>query len=160
MWQTSAETRTSAPPEAVWALWADAARWREWNDQIASAELDSPLEQGAVARIRFRRSPRALRFTVTSFEDRRSFTDETRFPGARLAHEHRVEPDGAGSRIVHRLSFTGRAERLWGLVMGRPMRAAVGTFGERERALAEGEASVSSGPRATPEPPSEGRVSH
>lgn len=137
MWETAAETRTDAPPSAVWALWNDAARWRDWNEQIASAELEGPFEQGATARIRFKRNPRALRFTITRLEDGRAFTDETRLPGARLGHEHRLDRTDGQTCIAHRLYFDGPAERLWALLMGRQMRAAVRAFGEREREIAE-----------------------
>src|SRR3712207_5563491 len=103
MWETAAETRTSAPPPAVWELWRDPARWPEWNERLAAAELLGPFEQGTVARIRFRGSPRALRFTIAELAGGRSFTDVTRLPGARLGHEHRVEQAGDGARITHRL---------------------------------------------------------
>ena len=137
MWETTAETRTSAPPSAVWALWEDAGRWREWNDQIEGAVLLGPFAQGTIARVRFKRAPRPLRFTITHLEDGRVFIDETQLPGARLGHEHRVEGIDGASRIVHRLFFVGPAERLWALLMGRQMRAAVRAFGSRERELVE-----------------------
>ena len=140
MWEATAETRTSAPPGAVWALWEDPTRWGDWNEQIAAAELAGPFEQGAIARIRFKHNPWALRFTITNLHRGHAFTDEARLPGARLGHDHRLEYDGEATTIVHRLYFDGRAAPLWGALMGRRMRAAVHTFGERERQLAEPEA--------------------
>ena len=137
MWETTAETHVAAPPSAVWALWRDAARWPEWNDQIAGARLLGRFEQGTPALIRFRRAPRALRFTITELEDGRRFVDETRLPGARLGHDHRAEPAAGGTRVVHRLFLDGPAERLWAFVLGRTLRSTVRTFGEHERRLAE-----------------------
>ncbi len=137
MWETLAETLTAAPASAVWALWEDPARWGDWNEQIASAELDGPFTQDATARIRFKGNPVALRFTITAVDPGRAFTDETRLPGARLGHEHRLQAAGDQTRIIHRLYFGGPAERPWALAMGRQMRSAVQAFGERERLLAE-----------------------
>jgi hypothetical protein len=137
MWDASAEVKTRADPEAVWALWRDPERWKDWNEQIAEAELRGPLAVGTSARIRFRRSPRPLTFTITALEPGRLFTDEARLPGARLGHEHVIEHEGATTTIKHRLYFDGPAEKIYALLMGRRMRAAVRRFGERERSLAE-----------------------
>ena len=137
MWEARAETETTAPSDAVWALWDDPRRWRDWHPQIAAVRGEGPLRVGAEARIRFRGSPRALRFRVTGYEPGRRLTDEARLPGARLGHEHRVEPRGEGSLIAHRVWFDGPAARLYGALMGRRMTASVREFGPRERAHVE-----------------------
>jgi hypothetical protein len=137
MWATSAETKTGAGAEAVWALWQDPERWKDWNDQIAEAELHGAFAVGTRARIRFRRSPWRLTFRITAMEPGRLFTDEVRLPGVRLGHEHAIEHDGATTTIRHRLYFDGPAEKIYALLMGRQMREAVRRFGERERDLAE-----------------------
>jgi len=134
MWETSADIETSAPPEAVWALWEDPARWPEWNEDIKRAELDCPFERGARAKVRFRRSlPLPLTFTVTDLTRLRSFTDETRFPGCRMGHEHRIE----NGRVTNRLYLEGPAERSYGALMGRRLQRSVRRFVQREKALAE-----------------------
>ena len=137
MWQVASETRTVAPPAAVWALWDDAARWPQWNRQIATAELLGPFRQGTKARVRFKRQPRPLTFEITEIEHGRVFVDETRLPGARLGHEHRIDQQDGATVIVHRLYFDGPLAPLWALLMGRQMRKAVASFGEMERTLAE-----------------------
>jgi hypothetical protein len=137
MWATSAETKTRADAKAVWALWRDPKRWKDWNEQIAEAELHGPFAVGTSARVRFRRSPWPLTFTITALEPGRLFTDETRLPGVRLGHEHAIEHGSAMTTIRHRLYFDGPAEKIYALLMGRQMRAAVRQFGERERNLAE-----------------------
>jgi uncharacterized protein YndB with AHSA1/START domain len=137
MWAASAETTTRAAPEAVWALWQDPQRWKDWNEQIAEADLRGPFAVGTRARVRFRRRPWPITFTITSLEPGRRFTDEARLPGVRLGHEHAIEHDGPTTTIRHRLYFDGPAEKIYALLMGRQMRAAVRQFGERERDLAE-----------------------
>src|ERR671917_241599 len=101
MWEATAEARADATTAMVWELWEDPARWPDWNEDIASAELDGQLAVGATARIRFRRSL-PMTFTVTHFERERTFTDEARLPGARLGHEHLVEPSEGGVVIRNR----------------------------------------------------------
>lgn len=137
MWETAATSQTSAPPEAVWALWEDPARWPEWNDAIAAASLAGPFAEGTLARVRFRRAPLPMRFTITRLEPRRLFVDEALLPGARLGHEHRLERSGETTAITHRLYLDGAAAAVLSRLMGPGMRKSVREFGERERALAE-----------------------
>lgn len=129
--------RSSAAPAAVWALWADATRWPEWNDQLESGELDGELEVGAGATVKFKRGGK-MKFTVVEVEPERLFVDEARLPGCRFGHEHRIEPAGAGSEITHRLYLKGATSGLFSRLFGRKrMEKSVVDFVERERALAE-----------------------
>lgn len=135
-----------ADPADVWRLWSNVERWQEWNDQIVHAELLGPFAAGSKARIRFRGRPLPLTFQITAIVPERLFTDETRLPGAVLGHDHILESDGDNTIIRHRLYLRGRAARLYWLLMGRQMRAAVGQFTERERELLESSASSHSQP--------------
>jgi hypothetical protein len=136
MWDVTAETVSNVDPGSIWALWKDPSRWKEWNEQIASASLDGPFAPGTTARIRFKGSPVALRFSITQLDGGRIFVDETRLPGARLGHEHVLDTASGQTRIVHRLFIEGPLERVYALLMGRRMRRSIGTFGEREVELA------------------------
>ena len=141
MWEAAASIETTASPAAVWALWEDPKRWPEWNKDIASvADFDQPLALGGTARVRLKGSL-PMQFHITALESRRLFTDEARLPGARMGHEHHLEPlpDG-GARIGNRLYIRGPLERLYAAVLGRRMRASVQQFVRSEKALAESEA--------------------
>lgn len=137
MWSAQAEIETPAQAAAVWALWENPVRWQDWNAQITSAELDGPFAVGTIARIRFKRRPRPLDFTITAVDPGRLFVDETRLPGARLGHEHRLHVDGQTTKISHRLYFDGPAEKIYALLMGRQLRAAVRGFVACEREIVE-----------------------
>ena len=137
MFEASHSERSSAAPAAVWALWADASRWPEWNEQLESAELEGEPAVGAEATVKFKRGGR-MRFTVTALEPERLFVDEAKLPGCRFGHEHRVEPAGSGSEITHRLYLTGPTSGLFSRLFGRKrMEQSVVGFVERERELAE-----------------------
>jgi hypothetical protein len=139
MWEAAAEAETGAAADSVWRLWADPGRWKEWNEQLASTDARMALARGATVRVRLKGSPLPLTFEVVAFEPGRLFTDETRLPGARMGHEHLVERAEGSTRIRNRLYVDGPAERLWALLLGRRMKAAVRRFVERERSLAEAE---------------------
>ncbi len=133
MWSVSHGVRTSAPAEAVWALWEDPARWAEWNPEIVEASLDGPFALGGRATIRFRRG-RPLTFTITALERPRLFTDETRLPGATMGHEHRIE----AGELRHTLYLEGPLARVYALLLGRRMRREAASFAERELAIVGG----------------------
>lgn len=135
-WETEASARTSASPAAVWAIWADAARWADWNPQLERAEFDTELAVGTEVKMKIRRGG-TIRSTVAALEPERLLRIESRFPFARLGHEHRVDPAGSGSEISNRTYLTGPLSGLYALMMGRQARKQVAELPERERELAE-----------------------
>jgi hypothetical protein len=127
--------RTKSSPEDVWAQWADAARWPDWNKQIESAELHGDLEVGTEASVEFKRGGR-MRFRVVTLEPGRLFVDEAKLPGCRFGHEHRVERTPGGCEITHRLYLEGPASILFASMFGRKrLRRSVTTYAEREAEL-------------------------
>lgn len=79
-----------------------------------------------------------MQFEIKQLEPGRLFVDESRFPGARFGHEHRLEPTPGGCEITHRLYVSGFASGLWSLMIGRKrMRESVSEFTAREREIAE-----------------------
>jgi uncharacterized protein YndB with AHSA1/START domain len=137
MFEAVHSERSSASPAAVWALWADASRWPEWNEQLESGELDGELAVGNGVTVKFKRGGK-MKLTVTAVEPERLFVDEAKLPGCRFGHEHRVEPAGSGSEITHRLYLTGATSGLFSRLFGRKrMEQSVAAFVERERELAE-----------------------
>ena len=135
MFEASHTARAKACPEAIWALWADPARWPDWNDQLESAELHGNLAVGTEATIKFKRGGK-MRFTVVELEPGRLFTDEAKLPGCRFGHEHRVEPAPGGAEITHRLYLKGPTSGAFSRLFGRKrMRESVVRFAEREQSL-------------------------
>ena len=135
-WSAAHEERTTAAPEGLWELWADAARWPDWNADIAWARLDGPFAAGTTATVKFRRSTR-MRFTITAAEPLRLFVDEAKMPGARMGHEHVIGSDGESTTVANRIYIEGPAARLYAALMGRRIRRGVKEFVRRERELAE-----------------------
>jgi Polyketide cyclase / dehydrase and lipid transport len=139
MWSTS--STYDAPdltPAAVWsAAYADASAWSLWNDALASASLDEPFVVGSRARVRFRTGLR-LRFTLTEVEPERVFTDESRLPGARMGHRHKLEPTADGVRLVNTIYIRGPLAHLWAPILGPQARRGLPRWQRRAAALAAG----------------------
>jgi uncharacterized membrane protein len=87
----------NATPQVVWSVLSDVERWPEWTQGVRSVELlDGALEEGNRVRIRQPRFP-TVTWTVTSVEPCRSFTWESRSPGADAIGRHAVIDNGDGS---------------------------------------------------------------
>jgi uncharacterized membrane protein len=97
-----------APPAVVYQLFTDIERWPELSESTRSVRrLDSgPLRVGSEAILKQPRLPSA-RWRVTELEPDRAFVWETRNGGVTTVGEHRVEPDGPGSKITIMLRTHG-----------------------------------------------------
>lgn len=109
MFTYSHTVSTTADPETVWALYADVARWREWDASLAEITLEGDFTTGATGVLTVKGQP-PLPFTLTAVESGRGFTDVAEIPGvAVLTFEHTIEPTVAGSLITHAVTITGPA---------------------------------------------------
>lgn len=110
----------AAPPEQVWEVYADVARWPEWTESITSVELldgATALAPGVRARIRQPKLPVAV-WEVTAIEPGRSWTWEAKAPGARTTATHTVAATPGNARSTTVDSSLTQAGPL-GWVIGR-----------------------------------------
>jgi Polyketide cyclase / dehydrase and lipid transport len=118
-------------------LWSEPGRWPEWHPQFESVDFEGVVAMGDRVRVKLRKGGR-MELQVVTVEPERLLVHEARMPGARLGHEHRLEPKGKGSEITHRLYVRGPFSGLFALLLGRKrMEELVVEFIERERELAE-----------------------
>jgi hypothetical protein len=128
MFEAQGSETTQTPASAIWARWIRPDRWHEWDPRIASAEVDGELEVGADVRVKLNKGG-TVRQNVVALEPERRLVTEYRLPGARVGHEHLVEPAGAGAEVTHRLYVEGPLSGLWTVMLGRKtLRAAVDAF--------------------------------
>ena len=135
MFEAEHSERTSAPASAVWARWAKPARWAEWDPRIQNGSMVEPateLAEDVQVRVKLRKGG-TVRQRVTAFEPGRRLVTEYPLPGARVGHEHLVEPRGSGCEVTHRLYVDGPAAGLWSLMLSRrKLREAVAGFTDTE----------------------------
>ncbi|MBF6364152.1 DUF1731 domain-containing protein [Nocardia puris] len=102
------------PPEVVWRVVGDPARWPEWNPAVASVRLRGPLAVGAegdylprgrfVGALHGRTAPP---FTIAALTPERELTLEQPEPAGRMRLTWRIEPVDGGTQLTQELSFTG-----------------------------------------------------
>jgi len=108
-----------APPAQVYRLFIDVERWPELTQSMRSVQRQDsgPIQVGSEALVRQPRLP-ATRWRVTELEPDRSFVWQTRSGGVTTIGDHRVEPDGPGSKITITLRTQGPLAGVADLLMG------------------------------------------
>ena len=107
-----------APPEQVWEVLFDVARWPDWTPTVDSVERldDGPLGVGSRTKVRQPKLPQAT-WEVTEVVDGRSFTWEAKGPGLKTIARHQVVPDDAGCTVTLSIEQAGPmgavAARVW-----------------------------------------------
>ena len=118
MQEVEVSHRYDAPPQAVWDVYTDHARWSEWagtpGSRLTKQGSPDPNGTGAV-----RAFVGGLREEVLDFEPPKRMTYTVTaglFPVKDHLGEVRFEPDGDGTRIVWRCRFESKIPGLGGLL--------------------------------------------
>lgn len=127
---------TSAPPEAIWALWTDVGGWPRWDTPLEWARLDGPFALNVTGRLKSRGSPDSA-FTISQVDPGHSYTFTTALPLARLDVRRELGFADAQTCFTHRVSFSGPLGWLFGRVLGPGFQRQLPAVMERLRDLAE-----------------------
>ena len=110
-----------APPERVFALWADPAGWPRWDPDLEEATLEGPFAAGSRGTLKPRGAPRT-RVELRRVEPPRAFTAVARLPGCRMVFEHVLEARPGGCRACHAVRFEGVLGGLFRRLLGGQVR--------------------------------------
>jgi hypothetical protein len=146
MWKTEHSVETTARPNAIWGLLADADGWPSWNPGLASAHLDGPLQNGTTGGTT-QTSGQKGKFTVRDVQVGAHFVNEARVPGAVLRFQHTIEVvDQGRTRVTLGATLDGPMAVLWGLVFGRTIAGYMPTAVRKLAARAEDAGGVRANP--------------
>ena len=111
-----------APPERIWQVMSDVARWPDWAPTVTSVQLldSGPFRVGIRARVRQPRLPTAV-WTATAVDPGRGFTWESVTPGLKSVADHRIDVRGTSSTnsVTLRLEWSGWLTPLIRLLFGK-----------------------------------------
>jgi hypothetical protein len=118
MWANEHSVETTAAPEAIWRLWADVARWPEWNGDIERIELRGPFEAGStIVMTPIGDEPVELR--IAEAVEPELFVDEAVLGDVVVRTIHRAQRlDGGRTRVTYRMEITGPAADTLGPQIG------------------------------------------
>ena len=121
-----ASARSAATPDRLWALAADVERWGERLPTVDTVRAlrSGPVAVGSSFEVRQPGLPRAV-WTVTDWQEGRSFTWVSTAPGVRSTAVHTVRGDGDGSRLDLSLEWAGPLSWVVELLLGRKSRGMV-----------------------------------
>jgi uncharacterized membrane protein len=139
----SVAVNIDAPPDQVFAVLCDVERWPEWTPTMTSVQrLDQgPFGVGSSAQIRQPKLRPAV-WKVTELEAQ-NFTWVARTPGLRMKAGHRVERQGAGSRVQLSFELSGLMARVASRLYGGLIEQYVTTESQKLKQRAESTATQS-----------------
>lgn len=94
------------PPQLLFGLYEDVANWKCWDPDTASSSLNGPFRVGSTGRLAPTQG-REVPMELVSVVPNRSFTAVARIPLCAMHFEHTLEPTPQGTRVTHRVSFSG-----------------------------------------------------
>jgi uncharacterized protein YndB with AHSA1/START domain len=107
MWTHEEAIETSASPARVWELFADVARWKEWNAGIETIQIHGPFAAGTT----FTMQPPgqdAINSTLIEVRPNEEFTDETVVDETRVLVSHKIISLPSGkTKIIYSTEITG-----------------------------------------------------
>ena len=112
-----------APPERVWELTLDLARWPEWTPTVDAVEVldPGPVRIGTRARLT-QPGNRPAVWTVTVLEAERAFVWETRALGMRVTASHLLDATEGGTTVTLGIDISGPTRPLLGWLVRRASR--------------------------------------
>jgi uncharacterized membrane protein len=135
---------STAPVDRLWSTISDVRGWPQWLptvDAVTPLDPDRPDEVGAAYTVEQPGLPRAV-WTITTREEGRSFTWESRGPGIRSVGTHTLRPGADGrTTIALGIAWHGPLAPLVRLLLGRKSLDYV----TREAAALDATASASDG---------------
>lgn len=126
---------TTAPPDAIWALWTDVSTWKAWDKGLKDAVMKGPMQLGANGTIVSLSGPNPG-FKVTEYNDGVSYAFVTNLPLAKLT-VRRTLLGTQPTTFRHDVSFSGLFGGVWASRFGPTFRAALPPTMEALAALAE-----------------------
>jgi uncharacterized protein YndB with AHSA1/START domain len=105
-----AEVEIAAPPEAVWEVLTDFARWPSWNPNVKSMSFEGEVAEGSV--FRWKAGPGTITSTIRGVERPRLIGWTGRTLGMDAVHLYRLTPRDGSTRVQTEESFAGPVARL------------------------------------------------
>lgn len=96
----------------VWSLWTDVNNWPKWHGDLEYCKIEGLFEVGNYFMLKPKGIP-PVKIELIEIKEGRSFTDCTKFFGAKMYDTHSLEETKEGVRLTNKLVMTGPLKWLW-----------------------------------------------
>lgn len=113
MWsKTYSKKVTGLRADQAWKVWTDVNQWHTWQGDIEFAKLEGEFKVGNRFLLKPKGGPK-VEIEIIKVEPYKSFTDLTRFPGAKMFGSHEFITHGDELEIKTTMSIEGWLSFLW-----------------------------------------------
>jgi hypothetical protein len=113
---------TSAPADAVWALWSDTATWPSWNPDVTAMQLDGPFLAGTTGKMTTTSGVRAIKLVEVSAGH--GFALEAKpVPLTTFTFRCEIDQHANGARISQSVALSGPLAPVLSMLMGNRIAA-------------------------------------
>jgi hypothetical protein len=113
MWtRTHSTFYPGVSPKKVWEIWADVNNWPQWHGDLEYCKLEGNFVVGNHFTLKPKGAP-AVKILLTEIIEGRSFTDCTKFFGAKMCDTHTLEEKENGVLLTNKLTVEGPLRWLW-----------------------------------------------
>lgn len=111
----------AAKPSDIFKLYADVARWPQWDPEVLESSIAGAFATGAVGTIKPKGGPKSeIKFINVKPDS--YFAVQCKLPLCLMTFEHELVPHGASTKTTHSVSFTGFLAPLFGRLIGNGIR--------------------------------------
>jgi Polyketide cyclase / dehydrase and lipid transport len=107
----------SATPDKIFRIYADVKNWHKWDPDTKASYINGPFSAGSKGRLTPTKG-NTVPMLLTSVEQNRHFTVESRIPLFKMVFEHELLDRGNNTEVVHRVSFFGLLAPVLGRMVG------------------------------------------
>lgn len=119
MWERQYSEQFSwVTAKEVWCHWIDINKWPEWHNDLDGCNLNGEFAVGNSFTLK-PKGMKPVKIKITKLIEGESFTDCTRFWGAKMFDTHTVVSTGQGVEINNVLTMTGPLSFFWFFLVGR-----------------------------------------
>lgn len=127
---------TTAKPQTVFAIYAKVDEWNRWDPDTQASHLSAGLTLGSKGVLTPTKG-KAVPMEVTAVQPNQSFTVTSKIPLFQMVFDHELSPVAQGTKITHRVVFSGLLSFLLGKVVGKQVDAGLPITLQRLKSLAE-----------------------
>lgn len=98
--------------EQVWKVWSDINGWHTWQKDLEFARLEGEFAAGNSFILKPKGGPK-VKIELQSVVPLKSFTDLTRFPGAKMLGHHEFNVKGDELEVATEMTIRGPLSFLW-----------------------------------------------